>query len=132
MSKSIKLKNNIYWSEESIGVTLFSGSLCGVDIPLNDSLNNYKYIEITYGTPWGGLRTKKVKVSGTSDLIITEEEMDTATNNYGIVYINNKFHLDNNYLRFAGNIRTYKYETDTNWQQDRVNPIAIEKVVGYN
>ena len=52
--RSIKFNNDTYISNEALGEVLFEGSSNGQDIQLSKNVNNYKYIEIQYGSPYGG------------------------------------------------------------------------------
>lgn len=121
-----------YQNLDNSGVLLFDGELINADIPLNDSLNKYEYVEITFGNIYTGFNIIKINPNSVESISLTSAELDfSGANNHGVVLVNNKFTLDGNYLRFGGSLRTFKYQNDANWTQDQNNSIYIKKIVGY-
>ena len=121
-----------YQNLNNSGTLLFDGELLSADIPLNDNLNKYEYVEITFGNFYSGYNVIKINPNAIQNICLTSIELDFSdANNHGVVLVNNKFALDGNYLRFGGSLRTFKYQYDANWTQDQNNSLYIKKIVGY-
>lgn len=104
---------------------LFSGS-SGTDIELNDSANNYDFIEIFYKTANSISKSIKIQTTATHATLDTTLQ-STSTNTFMIysrtIAINEK------------NITNYSYQNveinGTNVTTSNVNSILITQVIGY-
>ena len=120
-----------YQNLDNSGTILFDGESTSADISLSDSLNKYEYVDIFYGNIYSGIKKIKFKVSNSNTFVLSSTELDIGNDaDFGVVIVNNKYTFDNNYLRYLGTSRIYKYESG-NWVQDRNNSNYIYRVIGY-
>lgn len=104
---------------------LFSGS-SGTDIELNDSVNNYDFLEIFYRTANSISKSIKIQANSTHATLDTTLQ-STSTNTFMIysrtIAINEK------------NITNYSYQNveinGTNVTTSNTNSILITQVIGY-
>ena len=126
MSKSIKLKNDIYFSRDAIGETLFSGSI-GIGKTQNvTGLSKYRVLEFWYsrGTDYGSvIHTCLYQNKHTSASI-----MYTSTTRFVRRTANIYWNEDSVEFRNVLNESEGSYNFDT----IENNYDKITKIVGYN
>jgi len=120
---------NLEEAMQSKGVILFDGNT-GSNVTLSDTLSNYNKAEIYYSV--GNTMLIQPIQGNSSRLVLTVVEIDNAVSeNMGIVNHYKNYIVSDKILTVDGTGRLWKYQTETNMNQDTADYISVSKVIGY-
>ncbi len=129
MSKSIKLKNNIYLSQDSIGIIIFEGRTptpSTFDLP--ESIWEYKYVDfiIHRGVDYGQAIARVY--SNNYDQVVSHANAIYTDSNSQLFILSVKISINNKTVTFTPknfNIYGHTVQYDTN------NQFYLFKIIGY-
>ena len=114
---------------ESKGGTLVEGATGG-KVVLSDTPSNYNTLDIYYNV--GSTVLVQTVKANSAYFVLTLSEIDNSNpSNMGIVNYYKQYVVNGNTLTAAAAGRLFKYQTDTNVVQDKVDYLWIMKVIGY-
>lgn len=136
MSKSIKLKNDIYWDTTSYSKILYDNpNGTQSDFTLSDTIANYKYIEVMYGREnWGSCpnSSRKGKVYNNGNMVIHLDYIYGYSSNT-IDFSTTSLNINSKNVSFD-NARTMHSTINTYGDVfcENRNVIEVFRVIGYN